>query len=814
MKPYEFTDILYGKIKVPTWLLDFIRTPEFARLRGVRLSNVDSFQYKDFSGPSRWEHGIAVASLAWRCAIKKNLDLRDTVHLILAGLLHDIATPPFGHTAEYVLENYDHELESQNILQGADPNGSHVMPIYASQLPQFHKVCNRIERSLNVKIEPSVIAGMIVGDGELGYLIKGSIDLDNADNVMRACLYLGIRVEREVPVQIADYLAAQEHRPVNLNDIRVSCVEKWLDYRDQLYQHFFKANTEELGRQAFLQHILRTALASGISRDVIIRSTDESLLEIICNREKYSGQVDIHEITDLVQRYRLLETPIEIAKIAIDNSDWVKLLSPNAIHWIENELKQYLDVFILLNKKRFEKNSSGEIFEWPGVLHLFKLGKSLKLKASPEWFASGRGETINNQRAQNTMETSLKRQMEHWIRERPWASFSPERQTDLVQKLSSNGNWGFKLSRNDSLHPYPSTFVHAIPATVIATLGLKGGLLMDPFGGTGQTAVEAIKLSCRVITSDISSIATLAAKAKLNYLSQDKRDFLHSVINTEFHTEYLDVPQIENIHRWFHENTLGELTEIRSFIRSQEDPDTKLFLMNCFSAILPACTDRHGLQHGFFADNTPLKKGKLSPEYRDAKTIFKKQLKKNLDIIEKFYSDIIKSGNLPETELNNAKIYQLDARYASAEDYGIYENSVDGIITSPPYLCASDYVLGQRLSYYWLDGFDMDQDFARELGARRSRFRPAEAYENYIKGLGEFAAKAKTILKHKGYLVTVMAAPVSQVFRELNLIAEFDNLLDDNEFTKIWEIERPIHWHRNFRYAKIKSERIAVHVLK
>lgn len=37
-----FSDTLYGKIEIPDWLIPFIKAPEFLRLRGVRLSNVDS----------------------------------------------------------------------------------------------------------------------------------------------------------------------------------------------------------------------------------------------------------------------------------------------------------------------------------------------------------------------------------------------------------------------------------------------------------------------------------------------------------------------------------------------------------------------------------------------------------------------------------------------------------------------------------------------------------------------------------------------------------------------------------------------------
>ena len=57
MAGIDFHDMLYGKITVPDYLGDFIRLPEFLRLRDVRLSNTDSILFKDFGRVSRWEHG-------------------------------------------------------------------------------------------------------------------------------------------------------------------------------------------------------------------------------------------------------------------------------------------------------------------------------------------------------------------------------------------------------------------------------------------------------------------------------------------------------------------------------------------------------------------------------------------------------------------------------------------------------------------------------------------------------------------------------------------------------------------------------------
>ena len=55
-------------------------------------------------------------------------DLADDVH----ALLHDVATPPFAHTAEYVLEGFDHEVECQSLLSArSDEDFIADTPIFA-----------------------------------------------------------------------------------------------------------------------------------------------------------------------------------------------------------------------------------------------------------------------------------------------------------------------------------------------------------------------------------------------------------------------------------------------------------------------------------------------------------------------------------------------------------------------------------------------------------------------------------------------------------------------------------------------------------
>jgi SAM-dependent methyltransferase len=259
---------------------------------------------------------------------------------------------------------------------------------------------------------------------------------------------------------------------------------------------------------------------------------------------------------------------------------------------------------------------------------------------------------------------------------------------------------------------------------------------------------------------------------------------------------------------------LDELCRIRRAIGSQKNAAKKQFMEACFSAILPACTARRGKQHGWFADNTPLPRGVEVPPYQNAIEEFVARINRNLTSAEELYAYLERDGRSPGEVLQNARVVQVDAANARAVDYGVEEGTVAGVITSPPYLCMADYTLGQRLSYYWLRPECLEDDFAKEIGARRLRARSGNALEAYLQSMGAFVQNMSRLLRPGGFLCTVLGAPTAKAFEEAEIVEAYDRLLADAGFDPIWDRERSIHWHRNYGYARLKKERISVHVLR
>ena len=817
-----FVDLLYGRIELPEWLLPFLRLPEFVRLREVRLSNVDSFYFKDFSGPTRWEHGVAVAALANRCSKRKGLSLRESAVLLLAALLHDVGTPPFAHTVEAVLADFDHELEGHRLLTGRhDGNRAPDTPIFESQLPQFGRACEKLSRLLKVRIDVDEVAGCILGEGDLGFLVNGSVDLDNADNVARASLFLGHEVSGRVPMGIADWLAEQDGVVADLGNVDNECVRAWIRYRERLYSEFFEAESAELGRMAFLQYLMRRAVAEGhLEREQLIRATDDGLMNAIRRSGEEKAGDFRSTLGELVQRYKLLEEPTRVATVSIEDEETLRALKhPSAVEWMTRRLRtERLDPMIIVMSRRFGgSRKTNLVAEAVGTLSLFELGSKTgerELRKGIEGEA-GPGAKPQKEPAAD-LAVALTRAVNGWSVEKPWRTRSLPRQRAIAAALDGVGDWGFRLSRNDCFHPYPSTFVHAIPANLLVCLGLRGDVVLDPFGGTSQTAIEALKYGNDAIAADVNTIACLVAKARLTFVPRRTRERLGVLHEEEFMTgKPGEPPTMELLEEWFHPETLKELRHILGYVERRRDNVAKAILRACFSAILPLCTARRGEQHGYFADNCPLPSTVEQPPYRRAGRIFVERVRRALGGIERLYSVLERQGRKPERELARVSVRQVDVRTAVADSYGVAKGDVGAIVTSPPYLCMADYALGHRLSYEWLAPTMLQEDFRREIGARRLRLKDGRAEETmreYREQLDGFARLCGEVVRSTGFVAVVLGQPVAKRYKDAAVVDWFDGAMASAGFQRMWTKERTINWHRNHGYARLRKERVSVHV--
>jgi hypothetical protein len=523
-------------------------------------------------------------------------------------------------------------------------------------------------------------------------------------------------------------------------------------------------------------------------------------------------------LKELVQRYQLLEAPTCVGRVDIEDLNTLRVLRhPDAASWITKRLRsEGFEPMVLVMSRRFSSNNRATLLPEPvGSLFIFHLGSQHPFKALEARLRAEANGHIQYSRDKKHFRAALSKLVHTWAIEKPWSLPNETRTRNVTAALKSVGDWGFRLSRNDVFHAYPSTFVHAVPANLLVSLGIRDDMVFDPFGGTAQTAIEAVKYGNSCVTADVNSVACLVAKARLTYLPGAARVQIRALDErTLLKAQCVEPPDFDLVDKWFHPRTLRELSGILGFIRHLQDPVLQTFFNACVSAIFPACTARRGEQHGYFADNCPLPRDMKKPPYQPAIHLFLEKVGQALSGADRLYGFIERQGRNPESELSRVFVRHVDVTNATPQSYGLQDGEVGAIITSPPYLCMADYALGQRLSYEWLSPTFLSVDFDREIGARRLRMRSKsrDVVFQYSQALNSFAKLAGQALRKGGFLAVVLGQPVARQYRDAKVLTSLDDVLKINGFEPVWQVERVIHWHRNHGYARLKKERISVHV--
>lgn len=217
------------------------------------MANVPFLTHPSFANVDRYEHSLGVAHLAWRWARSNRIPEDEACALTIAALYHDGATPAYGHLFEEYLHRFgfDHETALERILLG---NSTEIPGREHGQI--FLGLHCRLRDELPVPDSPSspltplAISKLVGGHGALGRLIKGDMDLDNIDNVIRASSAMGLIHPRESihPYAIVDSLTMDD------GELRVRAgsgflISSWSAMRRSLYDailnnaHEFRAQT-------------------------------------------------------------------------------------------------------------------------------------------------------------------------------------------------------------------------------------------------------------------------------------------------------------------------------------------------------------------------------------------------------------------------------------------------------------------------------------------------------------------------------------------------------------------------------------------
>jgi len=284
-------------------------------------------------------------------------------------------------------------------------------------------------------------------------------------------------------------------------------------------------------------------------------------------------------------------------------------------------------------------------------------------------------------------------------------------------------------STNRIFNKYPTRYVSAVPRFAINRYSSVGDTVLDPFCGSGTTAIEAMILGRNAFSAVISSFARLLISVKTTIYSKEDLLFLETVIN-EMYAIIPDVvanypiPDIPNIRKWFCDESILGLSFLKYTIdeKCSNNHVIKNYLYVVLAAIIRKVSNAEEVSPKPYV-STRYPKIPSSPieifyktelMYRDAICDFSKRT---------FGSDC-----------KNIILDSNDAR-------DISDNiSIDLAITSPPYINAYDYVRSLRFEDMWL-GLADDQ----QLKESRKSYIGTEISQSFY-DVYEYASQSATLI--------------------------------------------------------------------
>ncbi len=275
-----------------------------------------------------------------------------------------------------------------------------------------------------------------------------------------------------------------------------------------------------------------------------------------------------------------------------------------------------------------------------------------------------------------------------------------EKASDHKLQRRIDYSWDFNGAKTKpythGIHTYPAMFIPQVARRLLLTYSKKGDAVCDIFCGSGTALVESRLLGRNSYGIDLNPLATFLATVKTTPINPQllSKEYIKLLMRIDkIKNAEIKKPQFKNLEFWFKDKVILELAKIKKAIKKIKDKKIQDFFLVAFSE---AVRKSSNTKNGEFK-LVRIKKEVLEKYNPNVLEIFKQKTETNIKGMEEFYRDVDKKSW--------TKIILGD----SSKDNGIKKNSIDFIITSPPYGDSRTTVAyGQfsRLSAQWIDIFD------------------------------------------------------------------------------------------------------------
>jgi len=287
------------------------------------------------------------------------------------------------------------------------------------------------------------------------------------------------------------------------------------------------------------------------------------------------------------------------------------------------------------------------------------------------------------------------------------------------------------------LYSYPAKFIPHVPYYIITNYTLKEGMLiLDPFGGSATTAIEALKQGHNCIIMDNNPITDL-----LSYIKTTQLDFtienhetstmplvdIEMIINKIKSYPGRFIPSWKNIDHWIEPEFKPFIEQIWGYINSNPDSmsETLLTLLKITALHVTDYFSNGALDVPklFKSKNRIMQIERLKERYQTNPdlpySLLIKRFMRNYHMINEFDEYISRKGikilhfnklsNLNLARLSNNERFVVSMSGVDSIHYHFpkkFIHKIDMIITSPPYVYAQEYIRSSKSHLYWLDIID------------------------------------------------------------------------------------------------------------
>jgi len=289
--------------------------------------------------------------------------------------------------------------------------------------------------------------------------------------------------------------------------------------------------------------------------------------------------------------------------------------------------------------------------------------------------------------------------------------------------------WTAKQRAGHSLHEvsYRACYKPQLPAYFIQKFCQPGAVVYDPFMGRGTTLIEAQLHGHRVIGNDVNPLSKVLTYPRLNPPTLAEIEKRLQAINLSADAE-ID----KELLVFFHEDTLREIHGWRTYFQQEQLDTVDAWLQ------MVACGRLTGHSPGFFSVYTlppnlaasVASQQKINerrnqqPEYRDTKALIYRKSRQLL------------RHSLPDDFWRDDAVLLIESADNTPQ---IVDESVDLVVTSPPFLDNIDYVQDNWLRMWFC-----------EIEIEPSKIWQLKSLEDWADRMTEVFVELQRVLKRGG----------------------------------------------------------------